>query len=285
MRELSRRLPIRGRGYSLAYKACGPLMCNVYTLICEATRDAVIIDPSPHDNQEMQILQSYLEDRNATPRHILLTHGHADHVAGVSEAMKIWPNVGLHLHPFEAENYALAEEMGRNFGIEIETPLPTPTDTLSDGEFLKVGNSIELQVIHTPGHSPGHVAFVDNRANINIECNNNNFSDNSRKNENYSGRGGAVIIGGDLLFRGSVGRTDFFNSSTEDLFGSLRRLYEEFDEESIVLSGHTTPTFLREERKKNSHVMSALLRSDEWFQEAKKCHNWKDTSSSSVSTS
>ena len=70
---------------------------------------------------------------------------------------------------------------------------------------------------------------------------------------------GAVVVGGDLLFRGSVGRTDFFNSSVDDLLASIRRLYEELEDESIILSGHTTPTFLETERDSNPFVVGSAL--------------------------
>lgn len=165
-----------------------------------------------------------------------------------------WPRASLHLHPLEAENYQLAAEQGRYFGLNVPR-LPEPTHAIKDGQIINVGDSIQLRAIHTPGHAPGHVAFVDERP---TETND-----------------GAVVIGGDLLFRGSVGRTDFFNASIDDLFASLRRLYQELDDDSIVLSGHTTPTFLKEERNTNPFVASALQRPEEWFEEAKERHGWK----------
>jgi glyoxylase-like metal-dependent hydrolase (beta-lactamase superfamily II) len=213
----------------------------MFSLICDSTNDAVVIDPSFHDRSEFQSLETHLEGKNV--KHILLTHGHADHVAGVADAARKWPDATIHLHPLEEENYNLAQAHGKNFGIEVPK-LPPPTDEIEDGDILKVGENIQLEFLHTPGHAPGHVAFVDDRS-----------SD------------GAVIIGGDLLFRGSVGRTDFFNSSTDDLLASLRRLYEELDDESIVLSGHTTPTYLKNERATNPFVAHALSLPEEWYQD------------------
>lgn len=236
----------------MAYEAFGPLMCNMYALVCDATGDAVVVDPSTHERSEFEVVEKYLEGTNV--KHVLLTHGHADHVTGVPDIMKTWPNASLHLHPLEEENYSMAEEPGSSFGLRVPK-LPQATDALKDGDTLKAGENIELRVVHTPGHSPGHVAFVDDRP----------ADDNA----------GAVVIGGDLLFRGRVGRTDFFNSSVEDLSVSLRRLYEELDDESIILSGHTTPTFLKQERDTNPFVTNVLQRNDEWYQEAKIRHGWK----------
>jgi hydroxyacylglutathione hydrolase len=211
MRNLSKRLPIRGRGYSLASKACGPLACRMYVLICESTKDAAVVDPSFYSPFEFQALVDHLELQKANLKHVLLTHGHPDHVVGVAETMKAWPEASLHLHPLEEENYLEAREIGFDFGIRFsDEALPPPTHDLKDGDILSIGNSIELSVIHTPGHAPGHVAFVDRRR-VNNSCNaSGNIGDNQTT--------GNVLISGDLLFYGSVGRTDFQNSSMDDLY-------------------------------------------------------------------
>ncbi len=216
MRNLSKRLPIRGRGYSLASKACGPLACRMYALICESTGEAAVVDPSFCSPFEFKALVDYLENHKANLKHILLTHGHPDHVVGVAETMKAWPEASLHLHPLEEENYQQAREMGHDFGIQfLDEVLPSPTDDLTDGDIISVGNTIELSVIHTPGHSPGHVAFVDSRCMKHTDFS--NFQENTQKNGDDK-KTGNVLISGDLLFHGSVGRTDFPNSSVDDLY-------------------------------------------------------------------
>lgn len=257
MRRISARTPIKGRGYSLASMACGPLACNTFAFICEATKQSIIIDPSTYEPSEFEALQEHLDGTEV--KHMLLTHGHPDHVAGVVDAVRAWPHATLHIHPLDAKNYATAAETGSRFGLNIPYNLPEPTDALSDRQIIRVGESIELQVLHTPGHAPGHVAFVDQR------------SSPAAVEENQ----GSVIVGGDLLFRGSVGRTDFPNASIDDLYASLRRLYMEYDDESIVLSGHTTPTFLKTEREKNPFVSMALKRPVDWFLEAKDRNGWE----------
>lgn len=263
MQTLSRRLPIRGRGYSLASQACGPLACNMFALICEATKEAVLVDPSFQSPSEFEALREHLDGTHGAARltHVLLTHGHPDHVAGVAETMRHWPDASLHLHAREEENYRSAREVGLQFGLDLPSILPTPTHELQDGDVLKVGDSIELVVVHTPGHAPGHVAFVDIRQ--------------GGEGEDGEGRRGNVLMSGDLLFNGSVGRTDWHNASVEDLHASLRRVYELCDDESIVLSGHTTPTYLKRERQSNPFVDVALRRPEEWYQEAKERHEWQ----------
>mmetsp|Transcript_8960 Transcript_8960/g.19364 ORF Transcript_8960/g.19364 Transcript_8960/m.19364 type:complete len:275 (+) Transcript_8960:99-923(+) len=269
MRDLSKRLPIRGRGYSLASKSCGPLACNTYAVVCESTKDAAVIDPSFSTPHEFQALAKFLEDRDANLKHVLLTHGHPDHVFGISELMRAWPQPSLFLHPLEESNYNEARQVGLDFGLRFpgddDEALPTPTHSLIDGDVLKIGESIELSVVHTPGHAPGHVAFVDRRR----------LAMDPRRKED-SGSTGSVLISGDLLFHGSVGRTDFHNSSMDDLYASIRRLYELFDDDSIVLSGHTTPTFLKKERFANPFVDLALRRPLDWYEEARERHAWND---------
>eukprot|EP00980_Cylindrotheca_fusiformis_P027265 scaffold19622_cov215-Cylindrotheca_fusiformis.AAC.5 len=96
MRDLTRRAPIRARGYSLAYQTCGPLMCNMFSIVCDTTNDAVVIDPSSHSEKEFKYLETHLESKNV--KHILLTHGHPDHVSGMADAARKWPNASIHLH-------------------------------------------------------------------------------------------------------------------------------------------------------------------------------------------
>jgi len=282
MRSLSRRLPVRGRGYDLSYRSCGPLRCNVFSFVCGKTSDAVVIDPSTHDPGEFDAMVDHLE--GAKVRKILLTHGHADHIAGIADVAKVWPNASIHLHRLEEENYDIAREQGQYFGISVPPNLPQPTDTLEDGQVINIGETIKLKVLHTPGHAPGHVAFVDEgqvttTATLKTEVTRIITNNRIEKASSLSSSlltAPVVIIGGDLLFRGSVGRTDFFNSSVEDLLVSIRRLYEEYHEDSIVLSGHTTATYLRTERKsQNNFVSTALQRSVEWYEEAKERHGWK----------
>jgi hydroxyacylglutathione hydrolase len=286
MRSLSRRSPIVGRGYSLAVQACGPLACNMYTMICETTGDAVVIDPSIQNPFELDSLFKHFQrfnnnNSNNTKvqlKHILLTHGHADHVSGIVETLKKYPDAKLHLHPLDAENYGLAPEMALHFGLHMPlqvgtTKLPDPTDELYDGQLLKVGSSIELEVIHTPGHAPGHVAFVDSRNRS--TCKVGEISSNSNDDDDHDkDSDGAVIISGDLLFQGSVGRTDFHNANMDDLSASIRRLYELYPDPSIVLSGHTTPTSLQRERNSNPFVSLALKRPIEWYNDAVQRHEW-----------
>mmetsp|Transcript_18254 Transcript_18254/g.44087 ORF Transcript_18254/g.44087 Transcript_18254/m.44087 type:complete len:301 (-) Transcript_18254:47-949(-) len=298
MRSLSRRSPILGRGYDLAVQACGPLACNMYVVICQTTGHAAVIDPSFQNPFELDSLlkhfqkfeDSFDRKKKVDMKHILLTHGHADHVCGIVEMLKIWPDAKLHLHALEEENYRLAPEVALHFGLHVplqpgHSSLPEPTDELTDGQILNVGSSIRFDVKHIPGHSPGHAAFIDGRQQrlpvdgdsdgdgAKDEDIDDNGSDKNNTNNNISDDG-AVIISGDLLFQGGVGRTDFHNANIDDLNASLRRLYESYNDDSIVLSGHTLPTSLGRERTTNPFVQLALKRPIEWYNDAVERHKW-----------
>ena len=287
MRDLSKRIPIRGRGYRVAYQTCGPILCNMYALICDATGEAAIIDPSCETSKDWDQLESYLGNRgggrrkiHSTPtthtdvKHIFLTHGHADHVLGLSEAMARWPRASVYLHPLEEENYRQAESLGKQYGIEIPGSLPTPTDELHDGDTVSVGEKIQLRVVHTPGHSPGHVVFADSLPNGHDSANAGKARDDG-SSQSMAHSNGAVIFSGDLLFRGTVGHTEMHNASFADLSSSLCRLYDVFHGDSIVLSGHTTPTYMKTEKESNRYVISALNRPSNFLEEARQRHGWK----------
>ena len=232
----------------------------MFTLICEKTKQSAVVDPSFSNRQEFDSFRKHLDENGAQLKHILLTHGHPDHVVGVPETLREWPDASLHLHAQEEENYATVHELAAQLGMPMPLGhhLPDPTDELKDGDTIRIGDTVNVQVVHTPGHAPGHVAFVDAKP-----C--------PQQKE------GQVMISGDLLFRGSVGRTDWHNGSVEDLLASIRRLYELYDDNSIVLSGHTTATNLQREKETNPFVDLALKRPVEWYEEAEERNEWVKT--------
>jgi hydroxyacylglutathione hydrolase len=263
----------------------------MFALVCNSSHEAALIDPSCGNALEFHAFYQFLiEQHGAQLKHVLLTHAHPDHIVGVPEIVRQFPQATLHLHPMEEENYRTAYDFGLKLGMPIShDTLPTPTHELNDGQVIRLGDSIELTVVHTPGHSPGHVAFVDRRAvpSINETISRASVVTGDRSDTAVTMNGGdnshgSVLISGDLLFRGTVGRTDLHNASMEDLFASLRRLYESFDDASIVLSGHTTPTSLKRERTTNPFVDLALKRPKEWYVECKERYEWVDFDSLGV---
>lgn len=147
MRDLSNRVPIRGRGYnSLASQACGPLSCYMYALVCEPTQEAVaVIDPSFVTPTEFTALQDLLEKKECSSE------------ARIIDTWSSWPcdgrrrndeymagSITTPIHPMEDENYRRSREMGVEFGLRLpgDTPLPTPTHELQEGGVIRIGDNI-----------------------------------------------------------------------------------------------------------------------------------------------
>jgi hydroxyacylglutathione hydrolase len=199
----------------------GPFQENSYLLIDEPTRRAVLVDPG---DEAMRIVRM-VEATGATVEAIWLTHGHLDHVGAVAGLKRMW-DVPVLLHPSDLVLHRRASQQAAFYGIPFEQP-PDPDGTLEDGQRLTIGAS-SFVVRHTPGHSPGHVVFL----------------------------GDEIMIGGDLLFAGSIGRTDLPMSNPEAMEQSLGML-STFNPDLVVYPGHGPPTNIATELATNPFLESA----------------------------
>lgn len=193
----------------------GPFEENCYLIADESSRDAVLVDPG----DEPARLIKLVEDAGVTLRAIWLTHAHLDHIGGIAGVTRKW-NVPVYLHPADAPVYAFGERSAAMYGIPFEQPAP-PNRELGEGDTLSVG-SVEFTVWHVPGHAPGHVVFLAN----------------------------GVMLGGDLLFAGSIGRVDLPLSDPRAMQRSLDRLAS-LPDETTVYPGHGPATTLADERVSN----------------------------------
>jgi len=200
----------------------GPLQENAYLVVDEAARRAVFIDPGA----EPERLLRALADTGAHLDAIWLTHSHMDHVGAIAEIVRRHP-VPILLHPDGQPVYRGAAEHARYFGIEIEQPPPTDA-ALREGDTLSVGN-IDFQVMHTPGHEPGHVVI----------------------------HGNGVAFVGDCLFAGSVGRTDLPLASGPELARSLERIVA-LGDDVRVYPGHGPATTIGHERRHNPFLNGSV---------------------------
>lgn len=203
--------------YLIAGRPVGPFAMNQYIVACTRTGEAALID----SGGDPRLFLSFAEQRGLTVTRLLQTHAHVDHVAGLA-ATKAATGAPILLHPDDAAVYASAPASGLFFGMRIDPPPPVDED-LSDGQVVAFGD-VRLEVLHTPGHCPGHVCFVD--------------------------RAASRVIAGDLLFRGSVGRTDLPGAEPAKMGPSLSRLFT-LDDGFLVLPGHMEPTTIGEERRSN----------------------------------
>ncbi len=199
-----------------------PFQQNCSLLICEQTNKAVVVDPG---GDIVNILQQ-IDKENVTLESILVTHGHLDHVGAVEElAEKLsLPILGPHV---EDEFWIEAiPEQCETFGFPASRTF-VPTRWLSDGDNIKFGKE-QLQIIHCPGHTPGHIVF---------------FSQTAR-----------LAIVGDVLFNGSIGRTDFPKGDYQTLISSIRHNLWPLGKDVVFIPGHGPMSTFGEEMRSNPFV-------------------------------
>jgi glyoxylase-like metal-dependent hydrolase (beta-lactamase superfamily II) len=201
-----------------------PLQENTY-LICDGTNECVIIDPGCQQKKEKEALTRFISEAGLTPKAILNTHCHFDHIFG-NNFLRDEYHVELWAHGDEAANIRRFAASASLFGI-MEEPVRPPERFLADRMIFSFGNS-SLEVIHTPGHSPGSVCF-------------------------HSASDG-FLIAGDTLFAGSIGRTDLPGGDYDQIMNSLKRLMT-LPDETKVYCGHGSETSIGIERRHNPFLV------------------------------
>lgn len=198
-----------------------PFEENTYVIFDE-TREAAIIDPGCCEREEETILRSFIEEEGLTVRLLLNTHGHIDHVLG-NHFVKRTYKVPFLLHPVELPVLRAVKAYASNYGF------PGYVEELPDGELAEdktvVVGKTSLSVLFVPGHSPGHVALYEPKQKI--------------------------LIGGDVLFHRSVGRTDLPGGNMETLMASIQQKLFALPEDVVVYPGHGPTTTIGEEKVSN----------------------------------
>ena len=192
---------------------------NCTVLWCTATNKAAIVDPGG----DVEAIQQAIAEKKVSPEKILLTHGHLDHAGGahdLADALDV-PIVGPHLDDkFLLEDI---ETQSREFGMGGGKNA-TPDHWLAQGDTVDVGE-LTFQVLHCPGHTPGHVVF---------------FLDAAR-----------LALVGDVIFRGSIGRTDFPRGDHATLLHSIKETLFSLGDDVALLPGHGPMTTIGDERRTN----------------------------------
>lgn len=200
----------------------GPLEENTYIIGDEATKQAIVIDPGDEPDRIMDEVNANGLDVKA----IICTHAHFDHIGAAGDVKKA-TGATIILHKEDLETYDLAKDQAAIWGYSVDD-LPRPDSYIDEGDEVKVGE-LSFKVMHTPGHSRGGICLY----------------------------GEGIVVTGDTIFQGSVGRTDFPGGSIEKLKESFKRLLE-LPENTHVLSGHGPETTIGNEKTGNFFVNELL---------------------------
>lgn len=202
--------------------AAPPFHKNGYIVSCETTREAIVIDPGDEIDQ---IIAAAARDRLHV-RDVLLTHAHLDHITGVGRARAAFA-ASVYLHGADLPLYRAVVQQGLMFGLTVE-PQPEPDLLYESDTHIRFGEH-EVVWHHAPGHSPGSVCLEIRRR----------------------GEAGADLFVGDVLFAGSIGRTDLPGGDYRTLIHSIRSVLLPFPDDTPVYAGHGEPTTIGRERQSN----------------------------------
>ena len=194
----------------------GMMGANCYIIGCEETKEACVIDPGDEDKK----ILGKLNKHGLTCRYIVLTHGHVDHIGALEEVQKA-TGAKVLIHREDAD---MLTNPGKNLSSMMGLHLQfEPADRkLEEKDVIEVGN-LKLEVIHTPGHTPGGICL----------------------------KSGDFLITGDTLFAGSVGRSDFPGGSHTQLIASIKNKLLVYPDDTRVFSGHGTETSIGNEKRTN----------------------------------
>ena len=212
---------------SIARIESQPFGENSYLLFRAGARDCAVVDPG----FEPDAIVEAVESRGLAPAVILLTHGHSDHIAGNETLRDRWPDLPIWIGRHDAPKLTDPEgNLSAPFGLNLVSP---PADRLlDDGETVSIAG-LSLEVREIAGHSRGHVVYV--------------LHDTTPP----------LVIGGDVLFRGGIGRSDFADGDPAALAAGIRSRLYSLPDETVVLPGHGDYTTIGRERRQNPFVRDA----------------------------
>ena len=191
----------------------GPIQANCYILMDEETKEIVIMDPGG----EADILSKEIDSLNGIVKFIILTHGHFDHVGGVSDLYNKY-KVPFYISAVD-EDYIIKDNSG------IFGKLPSKASNIKEGETLSFGKNT-IKVLETPGHTKGGLSFVINDK----------------------------VFTGDTLFRGSIGRTDFLGGDFDEIIKSIKEKLLSLGDDTTVYPGHGPASTIAFEKRNNPYL-------------------------------
>jgi glyoxylase-like metal-dependent hydrolase (beta-lactamase superfamily II) len=203
--------------------AVGALGCNCTIVADTATGDAIVVD----GGDEAEAIVARLDALGVKARYLVHTHAHFDHIGALGELRARTGAEGL-LHAADKPLYARQPELARRFGIPPIEVVALDGE-LADGDRVSAG-AVALDVLHTPGHTPGSVSFA----------------------LAFGGR--TMLLTGDTLFAGAVGRWDIGGTSLEDIVASIHTKLFVYPDDAIVIPGHGPATTIGTEKRENPYL-------------------------------
>jgi hydroxyacylglutathione hydrolase len=200
---------------------------NTYLLIDEATRATAIVDPGAYSRAEQQTLRDYVAEHDLDVKFLLNTHAHIDHVLGNAFVLTTYPGIPFLLHALDLPTLRAVATYAGPYGFAAYEPAE-PTGELVAGQVIKLGES-ELSVRFAPGHAPGHVVFYD--------------------------AAGGQLVGGDVLFKSSIGRTDLPGGDHNTLLKSIKEELLTLPDATVIFPGHGPTTTIGAERRSNPFLV------------------------------
>ncbi len=201
-----------------------PFEENCYIARLRDRRDCLVVDPG----LEPEKVLAWLDNERLVPAAILNTHGHADHIAGNAALKQRWPDCPLVIGAGDAAKLTdAALNLSVGFGMPVVSP---PADVLLHENDRYSAAGFDLDVIEIPGHSTGHILFI------------------------WKGHSPNYVFGGDVLFAGSIGRTDFPDGSLPNLVHGIHTKLFPLPDDAVILPGHGPPTTIGAEKRDNPWV-------------------------------
>jgi len=199
-----------------------PFQENMYVL-SDDTKECIIVDPGCYQRNEQQELESYIAQNGLNPMRLLNTHCHIDHVLGNKFVASTY-GLELEMHRADLPTLGMAQRSADMYGIHGYEASPEPTKFLDESDTIEFGTT-SLEILFVPGHAPGHIAFVSHAQKI--------------------------VIGGDVLFHRSIGRTDLPGGDTQTLIDSIKNKLFTLEDDYRVYSGHGITTTIGFEKANN----------------------------------
>ena len=206
--------------------AFNPFQENTF-VVYDETKDCIIIDPGCYTEKERTELRRFITSEELKPVKLINTHCHIDHILGNKFASELW-NLELYMHKEDLPLLKNAGNIGKMYGLENYEGSPYPKHFLAQDDTLTFGES-SFKILFTPGHAPGHICLYSKENNL--------------------------VIAGDVLFQGSIGRTDLPGGDYDTLIESIKTKLLPLDENTIVYCGHGPSTSIGKEKMNNPFLV------------------------------